>query len=91
MIELNRIRLAPRKFEPEQLEKNLRGILFSVYDVPTAERGPKLMKTVGEFTPRVPQLASIPKTKRQAARQPTHNGSDEDSNERNSGQRAGEC
>jgi hypothetical protein len=38
---------------------------------------------------RVPQLASIPKTKRQAARQSTHNGSDKVSDERNSWQRAG--
>ena len=38
---------------------------------------------------RVPQLASIPKTKRQADLRPTHNGSDEISNERNPRQRAG--
>jgi len=38
---------------------------------------------------RMPQLASIPKAKRQAALRPTRNGSDEDSNERNSGQRVG--
>lgn len=36
---------------------------------------------------RMPQLASIPKTKRQAARQPTDNGTDEASNERKPRQR----
>lgn len=42
---------------------------------------------VGLSAYRMPQLASIPKTKRQAALQPTHNGSDKVGNERNSGQR----
>lgn len=37
----------------------------------------------------MPQLASIPKEKRQAARQPTDNGTDEASNERKPKQRAG--
>ncbi len=41
----------------------------------------------GLVSSRMPQLASIPKTKRQAARQSTDNGTDEDSNERKPRQR----
>ncbi len=48
---------------------------------------PRAANDYGPITGRMPQLASIPKTKRQAARQSTDNGTDEASNERKPRQR----
>ena len=88
MLNLSRIPTSPRKPQAANRGNHLRGFRLCVtLPIKPWKQAVMSMNTVQLLGCRVPQLASIPKTKRQAARQPTHNGSDKDSNERNSGQR----
>jgi hypothetical protein len=67
--------------------KVLRPSVFGVDYLQAVNAGGDAKENGRGNSARVPQLASIPKTKRQAARQPTDNGTDEASNERKPRQR----
>ncbi len=87
MIDLSHIRLAARKSGTENPTNDLRAIFFWFTLNQRLMSGRANQYGAASSGRRMPQLASIPKTKRQAARQPTDNGTDEASNERKPRQR----